>query len=300
MKPSQKEVNEILQNYDLGEFKSIKALSHGFANLSYKLVTTQGVYLFRICKEKSSKELELEIKILNKLKKIKFPTAFPIAKLDGEYINFSKKYGEIILYDFIEGKEPKANNQTVQEIAKAVAKLNSIKNTKTIERENALTIKLCKSLIRKFKNAKHKYPKIFEFFKEHVKALEKPLQVKVPKGLVHGDVFTDNTIFKGNKLKAIVDFEEVCVDNLLFDVAMTINGFCFKNNKLDQKLMDIFLKEYNKVRKMSSKELSLLMDYIKWTALATIAWHLKHLLVKREKCKLDRVNYLMNRIIGIT
>ena len=56
-----------------------------------------------------------------------------------------------------------------------------------------------------------------------------------PKGWVHSDLFRDNTLFKGDELQGILDFFELNFDELLFDVAITINDFCsqFPNVELD-------------------------------------------------------------------
>lgn len=290
-----KDANKVLQNYNFGEVSTTKRLTSGFANINYKIKTTKGNFLFRICAEKSLKEIQYEIKVMNELRKIKFPTAFPIKRKDGQFIN-KTKFGEVVIYNFAVGEEPKVNEKTAKEIARAVAKLNTLKNWKKLKKGNAINLKLCKDNIMKFNSAKNKYPKIFEYFREETEFLSKPLKEKVPQGLVHGDIFPDNTKFKENKLVAILDFEEVCTDNLLFDVGVTINGFCFQNNKLNPKLLKVFLEEYQKIRKISSKERKLLPFYIQWGAHAMICWHLKHLLNNRESKKLNRVKYLMNRV----
>jgi len=290
-----KDTNKVLQNYDLGEVSITKRLTSGFANINYKIKTTKSNFLFRICAEKSLKEIQYEIKVMNELRKIKFPTAFPIKRKDGEFIN-KTKFGEVVIYDFAVGGEPNVNEKTAKEIAKAVAKLNTLRNWKELKKGNAINLKLCRDNIGKFDSAKNKYSEIFEYFKEETEFLSKPLKEKVPQGLVHGDIFPDNTKFKGNKLVAILDFEEVCTDNLLFDIGVTINGFCFQNNKLNPKLLEVFMEEYQKIRKISPKERKLLPYYIQWGAHAMICWHLKHLLNRKETKKLNRVKYLMNRV----
>jgi len=290
-----KDVNSVFKYYNLSKVVSIKRLTSGFANINYKIKTSKNNFLFRICAEKPLKEIQYEIKVMNELKRIKFPTAFPIKRKDGQFIN-KTKFGEVVVYEFVEGEEPQVNEKTSKEIGKAVAKLNKLKNWKKLKKGNAINLKLCENNIRKFDSAKNKYPKIFEYFKEETEFLSKPLKEKVPQGLVHGDIFPDNTKFKENKLVAILDFEEVCTDNLLFDMGVTINGFCFQNNKLNPKLLKVFLEEYEKIRKISPKERKLIPYYIQWGAHAMICWHLKHLLNKKDPRKLKRVNYLMNRV----
>ena len=155
---------QILINFNIGEIKSITRLTSGYANINYKLTTTKGNYLFRICKNKEEKEILYEMKVLEELQKINFPAAFPVVRKDGNYINKSK-YGNVVIYEYIEGEEPKINPQTVTEIAKAVAALNSFENWQSLEKENAISIDLCNDLITRFDESKNKHPEIFDFFK---------------------------------------------------------------------------------------------------------------------------------------
>ncbi|MDF2446915.1 MAG: homoserine kinase [Moraxellaceae bacterium] len=48
----------------------------------------------------------------------------------------------------------------------------------------------------------------------------------LPTGLIHGDLFRDNTLFVDDTVTAVLDFSEVCHDQLLLDIAITINDFC--------------------------------------------------------------------------
>ena len=47
-----------------------------------------------------------------------------------------------------------------------------------------------------------------------------------PRGFIHSDLFRDNTLFDGDQLNGILDFYELNKDELLFDIAITLNDFC--------------------------------------------------------------------------
>ena len=63
--------------------------------------------------------------------------------------------------------------------------------------------------------------------KSQLESMEPQLNASLPMGLLHGDLFLDNTLFDGDKMLAILDFEEGCYDTLLLDVGMTIIGCCY-------------------------------------------------------------------------
>ncbi|MDA3790147.1 MAG: phosphotransferase, partial [Desulfobacula sp.] len=227
---------------------------------------------------------------------INFPTAYLIPKKDGSYICDSKD-GKVLMYEFKEGSEPELNHQTTGQIAKCLARLNNFKGFEKYPRKNIIHIDYCFELIEQFKTAPFQYPEIYEYFEDQTEYLLKPVTEILPRGLIHGDVFPDNTIFKNGILSALIDFEEVCVDNLLMEIGMCINGFCFVNNTLDLSLMETFLCEYNKIRKITEKEWELLYYYIQWAAHGLLSWHLRHFLIyKKNPKQLARVNELMERV----
>ncbi|MDO8332155.1 MAG: homoserine kinase [Fluviicoccus sp.] len=92
---------------------------------------------------------------------------------------------------------------------------------------------------------------ILEDFEETVEDYE-----DLPMGLIHGDLFRDNTLFEGEALRAILDFSEAGEDYWLLDVAITINDFCsaWPSVKLDQDLYHAFLRAYNNVRPLTADE----------------------------------------------
>lgn len=265
----------VIELYDIGQFLELIPISSGFANLNFKLVTSKDRFLYRISTQQNTEMVLYEFSLMEILKKEEFLTAYIIERKDGNKRTSSPK-GDIVIYEFKDGNEPEINNETCREIAKGISKLNSIEGWNLLQKENAVSIKNAKNLISTFKFSINKYDDIYTFFTEETNALYDALQIEVPKGFVHGDAFPDNTLFNGNVLSAIVDFEEACVDNLLFDIGITVNGFCIINNRLDFELFETFILEYNKTRLITDKEFELLHFYIRWGALAMVYWHLKN------------------------
>lgn len=291
-------IKKILENYNIDDVIKCQNMPHGFANRNYKLTTSKSNYLFRINVQQDLNSIKYEMRVLDELKKIDFPAAYPIVRKDGKYIT-EIDAENVIIYDFVKGEIPKTNVRIVKEIATASAKLNSLPNWQQFERKNAISIGNCFDLIRKFDSAKHKYPKIFEYFIEQTEFLEENIQSSVPRGLIHADIFPDNTIFNGDKLVAIIDFEDVCTDDLIFEIGMAINGFCFLNNKLNNIFLKVFISNYNKIRPISKIELDLLPIYIQWTAHGMVSWHLQRLMECKHNRQLARTIELMERVKGI-
>ncbi|WP_347456643.1 homoserine kinase [Acinetobacter thermotolerans] len=89
-----------------------------------------------------------------------------------------------------------------------------------------------------------------------------------PRGFIHSDLFRDNTLFEGDKLKGILDFYELNKDEFLFDIAITLNDFCtdYPAVTLNEERAVAFLKAYETVRPLTEDEKACLQLYLAMAA----------------------------------
>ncbi|MHA3891862.1 homoserine kinase [Acinetobacter sp. GXMZU3951] len=89
-----------------------------------------------------------------------------------------------------------------------------------------------------------------------------------PKGFIHSDLFRDNTLFEGDQLQGILDFYELNKDELLFDIAITLNDFCteYPEVHLNEDKALAFLNAYQTVRPLTEDEKACLQLYLAMAA----------------------------------
>lgn len=291
-------IKDVIQLYSIGEILDVEKINLGFSNKNYKLTTSSDQFLYRIYKSQPKEHVEYEMNVLKVFKDLKIPAALPVQRKDGSYMTNSPE-GVIVVFEFMQGPATEINEHVVREIARVMGKIHKIPyQSKGIGyRKNSISLERCQRLIERFDSAPCQYPDIFEYFIDQTNFLRMPMQISVPRGLVHGDLFPTNTIFKGGKLQAILNFEEVCVDSFLFDIGMTINGFCFEGNVLNEQLTAVLLEEYYQQRTISKQEVKLLPTYVSWAAHGMLAWHLENNLLNEENPKqLQKVEELMIRV----
>lgn len=286
---------QLISKYNVGKVKGVESLTQGYANENLKLITEQDPFLYRICKQQPLHLLEYEVRLMLALKKAGIKTAFPIADREGDVIQQSEEHF-VMLYEFKDGHEPELTEKSAFQIGIEVGKLSKIPLKNALEKKNAVHIDNCHTLIDEFSQCKNSMPEVFGYFKEQTDYLTSQLDTTLPRGVVHGDIFPNNTIYYGEDLLAIIDFEEACSDQLMFDVGMTINGFCFINNELQPALLQSFLKAYNSERKMTDKEWEVLPIYMQWGSHGMLSWHLRNELINvPNPTQYERVLELMRR-----
>ena len=69
---------------------------------------------------------------------------------------------------------------------------------------------------------------------DELKALEAKWPSSLPEGVIHADLFPDNVLFVDNELSGIIDFYFACCDALAYDLAVTLNAWCFESGRLVQ------------------------------------------------------------------
>ena len=289
-------IQEILSVYALGQVLEITELPGGYANTNYKVRTTDGCFLVRVCNQQPLHLIEYEIKLLGALRELDFPASYPYINRNGKYLVHSPQ-GPVMVYEFLEGTQPKLTQPVAMEIGAAVGLLSSFDPGERHFKENAVSLDNCKDLIRHFASCPNQLPQLFDYFIEQTQFLEVYLKTPVPRGIVHGDLFPNNTIFRNDQLVGIIDFEESAHDALLFDVGMTMNGFCFVDNQLNADLVEAFLKGYISGRCLTGIEWELLPYYLQWGAHGMLSWHLtNNLLYQKNQIQLNRVIELMYRV----
>ena len=72
------ELAHIVAQYPIGTSLKLEEIPGGFGNSNFKLITTDGKFLLKICDEKDSSELNMQIALLQHLRQYAYPTVYPI------------------------------------------------------------------------------------------------------------------------------------------------------------------------------------------------------------------------------
>lgn len=195
----------------------------------------------------------------------------PIMRKDG------KLFGELVgkqasLVTFLQGKSCSViRNPHVASVGEALGKMHRATEEFSGRRANALSLEGWQKL----------YAKIEGRLDEIQPGLEKLVQAELayalqhfaalgdlPRGVIHADLFPDNVFFEGDDVSGIIDFYFACNDALAYDVAITLNAWCFEpRHEFNATKSKLLLSAYQKQRAFTPTEIAAFPALLRGAAL---------------------------------
>ena len=268
------ELVEIVSHYAIGKPLKLEEISGGLGNSNFKLTTTENTFLLKICDEKNLSELRTQIALLTHLHKHDYPTVYPILKNNGDALHVTPTY-RVMLYPFLGGSTPQPSQKVLAQIGDALARLHSISPLSGLP-HFPMGITQITYFLEEAKETQYATHPFVTWLKSELEWIQPELDKPFPTGLLHGDLFLDNTLFDGDKMVAILDFEEACHDTLLIDIGLTIIGCCYTiQHQLDISSVQVFLHAYNSSRPLTDEEWDSLDCFVHYAALSIAFWRFR-------------------------
>lgn len=273
-----KELEDILADYGLGKLVVSDGVAGGSVNTHYLLNTSRGKYLLRIDEVKSELEVKREIDLLLFLRKHGFPCPQPVSDRKGRY--YRELGGKCMsLYRHIEGETGFADELSLNQLenlGRVLADLHLIGKGYKKGIDNRFSFDRVFELYR---DVREKLPgyfrKIVRTLDEEMEYLRFYLEGKLPKGIIHGDLFADNALFRGDKLAALLDFEAACRGKFVYDLATAVNALCFAEGAYQLRRFEALIAGYESLRTLSLAEWDAFPNELRFSALRFTVTRLK-------------------------
>jgi len=182
-------------------------------------------YVLKVFENKTIQTIQNELYVLELCKNL------PVPKLYSEVFYIDDK--PAIVYEKCDGKSLKISKiEHIKQIAIFLKKFHRTTKDKSLNGIEYYSEDYLLSLIKKTKN--NKFQDIYN-----------SINIKLKHdGIIHGDIFYDNAIFKDDKLKCIIDFTESCNGDFIFDLAVVAIIWCFEEDNLDSEKLEVLCETY--------------------------------------------------------
>lgn len=259
---SEEQLDELLDQYDLGQALSCKGIAEGVENSNYLLHTDAGYYILTLYEKRVNEEdLPFFLGLMEHLKAGGFMSPRPIAAKDG--VSLKKVAGRpAAIIEFLDGRSIKrVLPQHCTLLGQALASLHTIGSDFNITRANTLSLSSWRPLYEAcLKSADSDLnSQLFPEIATEISFLESHWPDDLPSGVIHADLFPDNIFFLKDKVSGVIDYYFACNDFFAYDLAICVNAWCFeKDGSFNITKARKLLNGYRDVRAFSQKELEFL------------------------------------------
>ncbi len=262
--------NFIDKNYELEDILSINEISEGVENTNYVLETRSNKYILTLYEDRVSvSDLPFFIDLMVYLDNRNIVCPKPIRMKSGKYIKvLNGRYAAI--FSFLSGNSTrKITNKNCFLVGQTLANIHEQTSEIKITRQNQLSQKHLPKLFDSIKNESFKIRKSLKSeIKDELNYLNSNWPIGLPSGIIHGDLFPDNIFFNSDELSGVIDFYFACNDLYVFDIAISINAWCFeKDNSFNITKAKYLLRGYNSIKELTSQEIASLPIMCRGSAL---------------------------------
>ena len=265
-----RELADLVEDYGLVKLSAAHGIPYGSVNTNYLLDTPRGKHLLRVDEVKGELDVKRELELLLFLRKHSFPCPQPLVDRKNHF--FRETGGKCLsVYRYVDGHIVRPERLTLAQIESSghvLADLHSIgKNYKKCI-DNRFSYERVADLYGEVRGRLPTYfRRIVRTLDDEIDYLQHYLENKLPKGIIHGDLFNDNLVFKGDKVVAVLDFEAASRGKFVFDLATAVNALCFDENGYNLKRFEALIAGYESLRALSLAEWDAFPNELRFSAL---------------------------------
>ena len=259
-----------LEAYDLGAALSLRGIAEGVENSNFLLETEGGRFILTIYEKRvAPADLPFFLGLMEHLAQHGLPCPLPVHGRDGQALRrLVDKPAALV--SFLAGSWPRRT--TVEHaggVGEALAALHLAGADFALTRVNALSFAGWRSLFESCRGkADQVEPGLEAEIAHELEALAREWPERLPRGVIHADLFPDNVFFAGRQVTGIIDFYFACNDLLAYDLAICLNAWCFEpDGSFNLTKAQALLQGYRRRRPQTPEELQALPVLARGSAL---------------------------------
>jgi homoserine kinase type II len=287
---------ELCEFFNLGDLQQYQGAG-GYANNNFVAETVKGRYFVKFVLEHSIDELKTEANFLEMISKAGIPNPGLVRNREGN-LAFQQDGIIAVVAPFLDGEASGSVSQVqIAGFGDILARLHTINPGPLQPRitwwrpeylQTGLQLarkRFSRQLLRELENT--------------ILSLDAIDPIELPLSIVHGDLRPGNVLFDGDRLVAIVDWEEVTIGYSIMDLAYTALHSCFPGGQFDSGLFEMLMQTYEKTRKLTHGERRQFNQFVQKVVCTNSLWLLlKHEYDSIEPERLETFEWYLNLDLG--
>ncbi|MEZ5478834.1 MAG: homoserine kinase [Thiolinea sp.] len=249
------QLDQFLQGYRVGARLTHAGIAAGVENSNFFVTTARGEFVLTLFEKHTADELDFFLTLMTFLAEAGVPVARPVPDARSALLNqLNGKPAALIAR--LPGTAPLIPDvQHCAEMGAMLARIHQaaagFKPYRAPDRGHVWRVQTARRLLSAgiLDERDHQLLQTELRFQEHL-----PL-AGLPQGIIHADLFRDNTLFVEGRLTGIIDWYYACVDSWLYDLAIVVNDWCCdEQGQLRWEHLQACMQGYHAVRPLTAAE----------------------------------------------
>ena len=260
------DIREIAGSYDL-TMVDYEPIAAGAGNSNYLVRAQQASYVLTVFEDTTLALTVEHGRLLSLLKEYAFPSPRPLLAVNGKMaIVHNDK--PVMMKEYVAGYVRRyPDKPMLYQVGTTMAKLHQVPRPDFLSNRRPYGVQKLVSI--QGQNIDMEYE---GWIAKRLPYLEQQKPKGLPRGLIHGDMFYDNVLFEGARLKAVIDFEDATCEDKVFDLGMGIVGLCREGQAVVLEKARALVKGYEQIRELEEAETSALQLYVEYAAATVSCW----------------------------
>lgn len=250
-------LDQLVKAYDLGPRRASTGIEAGTVNTSYALDLDAGRFFLRVYEEQGELGARAEAALLVHLASRGVKTPAPVPGKDGAVVRLVAGK-PAALFPWVEGDmlcQDAVTAEAAAEVGEALGRLHLAGGPPEASLgEGRFGPKdLVTRCARVASSPDAAAAGLADVLAASVRDVAARRRADLPSGLVHGDLFRDNVLFREGRLAALLDFESAHRAPFAFDLAVTLLAWSFRDT-LDVDVARAVVGGYRRARELEESE----------------------------------------------
>lgn len=250
---------DLLSRYDLGTLERHEGIEQGVENTNYHVYTSKGHYILTLFEKRvNAADLPFFFAYMTHLRQKGLACPDVLADREGEIIH-EVEHRPAALFSFLDGGgvEPaRITPAHCRELGAYLARMHLAVADFPGGRPNSMGLEAWRQLYHRAQPLMDGYDDgLSDYLAAALDDFAANWPADLPSGVVHADLFPDNLFFGADgKISGAIDFYFSCTAPFAYDIALTVNAWCFANAVPDPARLEAFFQSYEAVRPLTAHE----------------------------------------------
>lgn len=267
---NESEMQEFLRRYDAGPLSGYSGINEGIENTNYFVDTGaapgKGRYVLTIFEWQARADLPYFLELMAYLADAGLPCPHPVADREGRYLQTLCGKPAALITRLDGGSVDSPGPEHCAQVGSALAALHLAAAGFGREHPNK------RDGLWRERYAGEVMPRLAgadaDLLRGEIARHKDALAPDLPRGTIHADLFRDNVLFDEGRLSGLIDFYYACDGNLIYDLAITVNAWCSREDgSLDDSNYRALVGAYAERRSFTAAESGVWQDALRRAAL---------------------------------